>query len=64
MEQLLDTLSTTKIRNHGINLTVPVRINSTALWADMGWMAIEVNGDGGILAAGTIQHQDTSGSSQ
>ena len=60
MEQLLDTLGTAKIRNHGINLTVPVRIDSTALWTNMGWVAIEVNGDGGILAAGTIQHHGVS----
>ena len=45
-------------------MTVPVCIDGTTLRTDMSRMAIEDNGDGGILAAGTIQHQDTSGSSQ
>ena len=54
MEQILDALGTVKIRNHGINLTVPVRIDSATLGADMGRVAVQINGEGSILTASTI----------
>jgi len=56
MKQILDALGTVKIRNHGINLTVPVRIDSATLGADMGRVAVQINGEGSILAASTVQH--------
>ena len=60
MKQILDALGTVKIRNHGINLTVPVRIDSATLGADMGRVAVQINGEGSILTASTIQHHRAS----
>lgn len=56
MKQILDALGTVKIRNHGINLTVSVRIDSATLGADMGRVAVQINGEGSVLTASTIQH--------
>nr|DAJ91805.1 MAG TPA: hypothetical protein [Caudoviricetes sp.] len=60
MKQILDALGTMKIRNHGINLTVSVRIDSATLGADMGRVAVQINGEGSILAASAVQHHRAS----